>query len=251
MPPSRKQPTFFHLSNHHDDAGHRLDPLHARSQRCLSTPPRPLLGLTRRCLLRNRPLTSLYARRRPHPPFDTPTSSPHPPNAPPPPPLRARRHAPTSRRVARPRHSFVSGSLRSHKRPTLTPSAPRAHHTFFPCITRPCDYNEFCEDFNIVLAICLPSPLPLPRAAATVEHGSTLQSAPPTHYVENIGAVPGSKVFSAVELQIASWPKHGGIPTSRRSPLLNTMKQRLGQPSLRDRIAPSHHRTLRNLALWH
>ncbi|KAJ7018762.1 hypothetical protein C8F04DRAFT_1325500 [Mycena alexandri] len=163
---------FFHLSNHHDDAGHRLDPLHARSQRCLSTPPRPLLGLTRRCLLRNRPLTSLYARRRPHPPFDTPTSSPHPPNAPPPPPLRARRHAPTSRRVARPRHSFVSGSLRSHKRPTLTPSAPRAHHTFFPCITRPCDYNEFCEDFNIVLAICLPSPLPLPRAAATVEHGS-------------------------------------------------------------------------------
>ncbi|KAJ7037265.1 hypothetical protein C8F04DRAFT_1393783 [Mycena alexandri] len=68
---------------------------------------------------------------------------------------------------------------------------------------------------------------------------------------QNIGAVPGSKVFSAVELQIASSPKHGGIPTSRRSPLLNTMKQRLGQPSLRDRIAPSHHLTLRNLALWH
>ncbi|KAJ7037250.1 hypothetical protein C8F04DRAFT_1257169 [Mycena alexandri] len=120
MPPSREQLTFFFTSQT-TNAGHRLDPTSMLDPSAASAPhpvTRPYSPL-----LASKSATNLSLRTTTtSPAFRRTTSSPHPPDAPPPPPLRVRCHAPTSGRVGRPRHSFVFGSLRSHKRTTLLPT---------------------------------------------------------------------------------------------------------------------------------
>ncbi|KAJ7037261.1 hypothetical protein C8F04DRAFT_1331658 [Mycena alexandri] len=174
----------------------------APTQRCLSTPTPPLLAAACFEISHRRPFAGDDLTRLSTHPLPRPTL---------PAPNRRRRHASAVTRrhqdVSRPRHSFVFGSLRSHKR---TPSA-----YFLPAMDSL-------------------------RTLALTTH--LYRALTPTTRISKEAALRN-------ESRRNSNHRLAGAETGLLRTYLNTMKQRLGQPSLHDWIADWNPQKPRALAL--